>query len=419
MGSKKISELPYIGSPNITGLTAVVIEGVTYHTTLDDIKTLFGIPVSYTGTTLYSTTPLAGSGFTLVDGVFIGLDSGFEASNAYGGIFIGSGSGYQAQNADNSVFIGNQTGWLASNANSSNFIGHNSGYNATDSNYSNFLGNESGNGATDAHNSNFFGDNAGNGATNAHYSNFIGASTGLNAINSSGSVFIGHAAGFLQPNSAYSILLGHFVGTNFFGTNELGKNNIIIGNSISLDGGRENSLNIGGVIFGSGLFSPGIDDIEFTGSVEDGRIGINQPYPNYNFDISGSFGVSENSHFTGSMNIKGVIEKIEISSDSNNKNFDFKSGSIFYVTDLTDNGTWNVNNIPIDNGFVVTMTFITIQGSTPYSSSQYQINGDNISIKWLDSMIPSGSSNKTDVISLSAFRVNSSWDVYGSLLSFG
>ena len=34
-------------------------------------------------------------------------------------------------------------------------------------------------------------------------------------------------------------------------------------------------------------------------------------------------------------------------------------------------------------------------------------------------MIPTGSANKTEIIGLTAFRVSSTWDVIGSLSTFG
>ena len=94
-------------------------------------------------------------------------------------------------------------------------------------------------------------------------------------------------------------------------------------------------------------------------------------------------------------------------------------GCTYLLTGLTGNGTWNINNVPTDNNKAITLTFIVQQDATPYSGSQYQINSSNITVKWVDNEIPTGSANNVDVIGLTAFRVGSSWNVLGSLSTFG
>lgn len=122
----------------------------------------------------------------------------------------------------------------------------------------------------------------------------------------------------------------------------------------------------------------------------------------------------------GSLLIRGVNEVLTLDGGfSGNRNFDFDSGSIFYITGLTGNGTWNVKNVPTTDNRAITFTFIVEQGVVPYSGSQYQINDSNVTVKWSDNTIPSGSGNNTDVIGLTAFRIGSSWNVLGGLSTFG
>lgn len=124
--------------------------------------------------------------------------------------------------------------------------------------------------------------------------------------------------------------------------------------------------------------------------------------------------------FTGSMIIQGVSEVITVDGAFNgNRTFDYTSGSIFYLTGVTGNGTWNVQNVPTTNNKAIALTYIIEQGVTPYSGSQYQINGSNVTVKWVDNTIPTGSANNTEIIGLTAFRVGSSWNVIGSLSTFG
>jgi len=110
------------------------------------------------------------------------------------------------------------------------------GTNVTSISNSIFLGAYAGNNAKSAGNSNFLGYYTGYTATNAAYSNFLGYRAGHSALNASYSVLIGYQAGY-EPNSSIHI----------------GSNNIIIGTNISLPNGTTNSMNLGGVIFGSGL----------------------------------------------------------------------------------------------------------------------------------------------------------------------
>lgn len=99
--------------------------------------------------------------------------------------------------------------------------------------------------------------------------------------------------------------------------------------------------------------------------------------------------------------------------------FDYANSSVFYVTGLTSNNIFNVTGVPETEDKALTMTFVIQQGSTPYSGSGYQINGSTVDIKWVDSQIPTGSANKTEVIGLTALKISSSWIVMGSMSTFG
>jgi hypothetical protein len=127
-----------------------------------------------------------------------------------------------------------------------------------------------------------------------------------------------------------------------------------------------------------------------------------------------------NQTINGSLIIEGVSEVLTVDGGfGGNRDFDYASSSIFYLTGLTSNGTWNINNVPTTNNMGLTMTFVVEQGSTPYSASVYSIDSNVVTVKWVESTVPTGSANKVDIIGLTAFRVGSSWNVLGSLSSFG
>ena len=99
-------------------------------------------------------------------------------------------------------------------------------------------------------------------------------------------------------------------------------------------------------------------------------------------------------------------------------NFDFSGATIFYVSGATSNGTWNITNVPTTDKIASKIKFVIDQASTPYSASAYQINSSPIAVKWLNTTIPTGTANHTDVIQLDAYRSGSGWNILGSLTTF-
>ena len=90
--------------------------------------------------------------------------------------------------------------------------------------------------------------------------------------------FFGASAGHSATNASYSNLFGYQVGKTFSGNN-IGGNNIIIGTNISLSDAVANSMNIGGVLFGTGFYSNTSGDPRTT-PVVGGKIGIGTNSPN-------------------------------------------------------------------------------------------------------------------------------------------
>ncbi len=274
-------------------------------------------PIAILGTTIYSSTgektglstnnSIYLGSFTGVnasgsyDSNFIGYSSGYLATNAYISNFIGSRAGEFATNARFSNFFGYLAGYQASGSNNSNYMGLFSGYRATSARYSNFIGSRPGYEATEARFSNFFGNDTGYQATNANDSNFFGYEAGFRATNASYSNFIGNSSGQLAASASYSTLIGFRTGYNVAGgAFGIRSNNVIIGTNITLENGRADSINIGGIIFGTGSYST-ITGNPFSGSAN-GLIGINQPIPVFNLDVSGSGRYTNGLQVTGSLN---------------------------------------------------------------------------------------------------------------------
>jgi trimeric autotransporter adhesin len=256
---------------------------------------------------------------------FLGLNAGISATNAADSNFIGNNAGNSATNASSSNFLGLAAGDSAANADTSNFLGYYTGQSATNANNSNFLGQFAGAYTTNANNSNFLGPNAGIYAINVSSSNFLGPNAGNSATDAANSNFLGNSAGNYTANAQYSTLIGYQAGLNSTYDYALGikSNNIIIGTNITLPDGTSNAINLGGLIFGTGSYSTTTGD-PFSGS-SNGRVGINQPNPQFNFDVSGSgrytngLTVSGSTTITGSLGVgttgSAVVGRIDASND--------------------------------------------------------------------------------------------------------
>jgi hypothetical protein len=140
----------------------------------------------------------------------------------------------------------------------------------------------------------------------------------------------------------------------------------------------------------------------------------------YTYEFSGSIKSQNDLSVAGSLIIGGVSENVtSYSGNSGLIDFDYSNSTIHYIQNLSGSGTWNIFNVPTTEDKAITVTFVIEQGSIPYSGSLYSINEETVNVKWVDSVVPTGSANKTNVIGLTLFRINSSWNVLGSLSTFG
>lgn len=219
-------------------------------------------------------------------------------------------------------------------------------------------------------------------------------------------IAIGAQAGGISQGN-YSIALGNLAG----GLNQAPNSIVINATGTQLDNTTTSSLKIAPIR----INDDGNENVlVYNTSTKE------VSYSSNKFATTGSNTFIGNQTINGSLIIQGVSEVLTVDGGfSGNRDFDYTSGSIFYITGLTGNGIWNVNNVPTDENKAITITFVVSQDSTPYSGSQYQINSSNVTVKWVDNSIPTGSSNNVDVIGLTAFRVGSSWNVLGGLSTFG
>jgi hypothetical protein len=141
----------------------------------------------------------------------------------------------------------------------------------------------------------------------------------------------------------------------------------------------------------------------------------------YMYEFSGSIKSQDDLSIDGSLNIGSVNEKIvlEVSGGTSSYEFNYNSGSVFYLSSSLGNNVYNVSNVPTEDLNAVSLTFIVKQELTPYIASSYKINNESVTVNWANNESPIGNSNKTDVIGLTALRVGSSWNVLGIFTTFG
>jgi len=237
-----------------------------------------------------------GSGVTTTNSIFLGIDAGNGATDAFSSNFLGKNSGYGATDSMQSNFLGEESGYGASNAISSNFLGYDSGYEAINAGHSNFFGEYAGFQASSSYNSNFFGFGAGDSSTNANDSNFLGHAAGASAteanssnffgpsagelaINASNSNFFGPSAGYGATNAANSIFIGSQSGYNDTVNNTLGGTSILIGDNTNT-GGYSNSILLGSGMSGSPISNTKANQFMLAPSVTEMRLrGVDYSLP--------------------------------------------------------------------------------------------------------------------------------------------
>jgi hypothetical protein len=219
------------------------------------------------------------------------------------------------------------------------------------------LGGSAGNNASRIGFSNFLGNGAGSSAGSASYSNFLGINAGIRATNAADSNFFGAEAGKDATNASYTTLIGHKVGLNA-GAGSIGSNNIIIGTNITLPVGAANSINLGGVLFGTGTYSSIFDQL--SGSAG-GRIGINIVSPQYTLDVSGSGNYTNGLTVTGSLIAPTITGSLQ--------------GTASWATNFVSASNYVLNSTT--SSFVTTSSFNSFTQSINRATSSFLTTGSS------------------------------------------
>lgn len=133
------------------------------------------------------------------------------------------------------------------------------------------------------------------------------------------------------------------------------------------------------------------------------------------FVISGPINLSNNVTTMGP-----ISEKIfSISGAQFTITHDWSQYTIFYHTNVAGSFTADFINVPTTVNRTISGILVIAQGTTPYIPTGVSINSTPQTVKWQGGSAPIGTTNGTDVVTFSMFKIGASWTVLGQLVSFG
>ena len=248
-------------------------------------------------------------GVDVNENVVAGQDAGRFITNNFSNVFLGTEAGNESDTTSKAIGIGDSALYNGVNMDYSVAIGYTSMYNSN-----NLV-------STIA-----IGEGSGVGSTFINRGVFLGPA-GFNVNTSDDIILIGLGAGDTNTSIHRSILVGYRAGRGFSG-NSISTDNIVIGTNISLPNAATRQLNIGGVLFGSGLYNTTTGNPLVT-PVAGGKIGIGIVSPVTTLDVAGDLTVTSRTGTATSLS----------GFDASNKLVDLTLGSGITI----DSGVLNVS----------------------------------------------------------------------------
>lgn len=196
--------------------------------------------------------------------------------------------------------------------------------------------------------------------------------------------------------------------------------------SLAIDAGLSNSI----FVFNNGTLG-------YTGSVGNngsigytGSVGSVDTTQNYTFTGNAVFTANVTMNTlnvgiggTSILRIGASEEGFTTYNSSVNGLYDFNcaNGNIFNVTPAAS-FTPRFNNFVCDNNYATAITMVINQGGTAYvptSNVNFGVGTANVAVKWQGGTVPTGNSNKKDIVTYSILNVSGTYTVLGQLVTFG
>lgn len=98
---------------------------------------------------------------------------------------------------------------------------------------------------------------------------------------------------------------------------------------------------------------------------------------------------------------------------------DYTEANTWYHSSMSANFTMNLTNVPTTNNRTIVVNLILIQGGTARYANAFQIDGAAQTIRWANYAAPTPQASRFEIQTFTLNRVSSTWQVYGSLASYG
>jgi len=136
--------------------------------------------------------------------------------------------------------------------------------------------------------------------------------------------------------------------------------------------------------------------------------------------VTGTTAINNALTVTGTLTTQQAQQLyVAVSSPGASATLNFTAGGIYYVTGMSQNFTAAFTNVPTASPYVVSVSLILVQGSSPYIPNAVSINGNAQTIKWLGGSQPSGTANHVDIVSFSfVITATSTYTILGALSDY-
>jgi hypothetical protein len=139
-----------------------------------------------------------------------------------------------------------------------------------------------------------------------------------------------------------------------------------------------------------------------------------------------SVGTLSSLTVSGTANMNGLtqVQQLHIpyiakSNATSTVTHDCSAGQIFYHTTPSANFTANFTNLNLANGYTTEIKLIIVQGSSARIPNAVQIGGVAKTIGWLGNATPTGTANRTEIVTFNVLLVGTNYSVFGKLESYG
>lgn len=136
--------------------------------------------------------------------------------------------------------------------------------------------------------------------------------------------------------------------------------------------------------------------------------------------LSASNSIFTSTTFSNSLTIYGsIVEPFQtITGATGIVTHDFSKGNQWKHTAIAGNFTANFTNVPTTAGYIINTSLILVQGISPFLPTAIQINGISQTVKYPAAITPSGTANRTEIMSYTFINTNTSWLVLAGLASY-